>query len=392
MSPDEVEATETGAATGYGDEAAASEKVVNVDQVVSTQDITEDLPVITTAEAEGRVSAAVIIYASLKDRYCMKACGEALAPGRVYEGQTVRAAYRDLENRCDFLIGTLYILNHTDPVEAAGFREAAPGGAKNVARVESVIPYIADSMEEATPGGPEIVWWMGCNPGQYPEAMYKLGTAHGENVLAVRAPVGPIVFDCPIEAILLEYPVENVEEMKEEMSEKDFRKYLENIILNEATNKPLKYYNHVIDVPHPRGLTRERKLRNLVNKLATTGIIAVRFTKTDLPKLDLDHEVLIEVIESLEEPLAYYDYVPGVPHGREQYLNDADKLNYLAQILKRTGTIPYISCNADKVASSAVPYWWKPQPVPPRKLSEEERLGLSVGPQPKPPVEVRIRP
>ena len=76
MSPDEVEATETGAATGYGDEAAASEKVVNVDQVVSTQDITEDLPVITTAEAEGRVSAAVILAIIFLSR------GLTIAPSR----------------------------------------------------------------------------------------------------------------------------------------------------------------------------------------------------------------------------------------------------------------------------------------------------------------------
>jgi hypothetical protein len=389
MSPDEVEATETGAATGYGDEAAASEKVVNVDQVVSTQDITEDLPVVTTAEAEGRGAAVVIIYASLEDRYCMKACGEALAPGSVYEGQTVRAAYRDLENRCDFLIGTLYVLNHTDPVEAVGFREAALGGARKVARVESVAPYIADSMEEATPGGPEIVWWMGCNPGQYPEAMYKLGKAHGENVLAVRGPVLTTNFNCNIKEVELESTEENIDEMKAEMSEKDLREALEDFIKNDPY-KPLTYYNHVIDVPHPRGLTWGRKLRNLVDKLISTGSIVLRFTKSDLPKLD--QEVLIKVIEHLEEPLEYYDYVPGVPHGGDLYLPDADKLNYLAQILKRTGTIPYISYNADPGVRIAVPYWCKPQPVPLRKLTEDEKQELTVGSQPKPPVEVRIRP
>ena len=136
--------------------------------------------------------------------------------------------------------------------------------------------------------------------------------------------------------------------------------------------------------------TIEKKLRNLVDKLMSTGIIAVKFTKSDLPKLD--QEVLIKAIEHLEEPLAYYDYVPGVPHGRDLYLSDGEKLIYLAQILKRTGTIPYISYNADPGVRIAVPYWCKPQPVPLRKLTDDEVLKLTVGSQPKPPVEVRIRP
>ena len=396
MSPDEVEATDTRTATGYGDEAAASEKAVNVDQVVSTEDSAGDLPAVTSAEAEGRGAAVVMIYCPSKDRDLMKPCAEAFAPGRVYGGETVKAAYRDLAKRCDFLIGTLYIFNHTGPVEAVGILEAAghpayaPGACK-MTSVETLLPHIGGPMEKATPGGPEIVWWMGCGSGLYPDVMHKLGAAHGENALAVKAPVGPTYWgQQSLEGdIVLESIVENIEEMKAGMSEKDLRESLEHFIKNDP-HKPLRYYNHVIDVPHPRGLTWERKLRNLVDKLVSTGIIAVRFTKKDLPKLDQD--VLIKVIEHLEEPLAYYDYVPGVPHGRDLYLRDDEKLIHLAQILKRTGTIPYISFNAYAGADFAVPYWWKPRPVPPRKLTGEERFELSIGSQRKPPVEVRIRP
>ena len=396
MAPDEVEAMETGAATGYGDEAAATEKVVDVDQVVSTEDSAGDLPVVTSAEAEGRGAAVVMIYCPSKDRNVMKPCAEAFAPGRVYGGETVQAAYRDLAKRCDFLIGTLYIFNHTGPVETVGILEAAadpayaPGACK-LTSVETLLPYIGGSMEKRKPGGPETVWWMGCGSGLYPDVMYKLGTAHGENVLAVRAPVGPTYWgEQSLEGdILLESTVENIEEMKAGMSEKDLREALEEFIKTDP-HKPLTYYNHVIDVPHPRGLTWERKLANLVDKLLGTGIIAVRFTKRDLP--NLDPGVLIKVVEHLEEPLAYYDYVPGVPQGRDLYLTDAEKLIYLARILKRTGTIPYISFNADVGEDFAVPYWWKPRPVPPRKLTEEERFDLSIGSQRKPPVEVRIRP
>lgn len=77
-----------------------------------------------------------------------------------------------------------------------------------------------------------------------------------------------------------------------------------------------------------------------------------KMTKKHFKKMSIkDIKKLIET--NFSEALANYDFIPGVPHTAG--ISREKKLEYLAQVLRKVGMIPYVAFNFAAGESGAVP-------------------------------------
>lgn len=103
-----------------------------------------------------------------------------------------------------------------------------------------------------------------------------------------------------------------------------------------------------------------------------SGGKTVTLTKEKLQRES--NETLITYIRQLDI-LKYYDFVPGVPHPKENP-PEKEKLNAMVAVLKKTGRIPFVSYNAEPGQRHAVAYW--KAPIERRKATDKDLSDAEV--------------